>query len=61
VRVEVPKAHWQDIDNRRAYFLGIAEEMGLNPQDPEAWMKLKQSHVLKKGVGALKQFSWCFL
>lgn len=43
-----PKRHWIALDNRRRFFIDLAKDFEFDPTDPEAWDKLKRSHVIEK-------------
>jgi type IV secretory pathway VirD2 relaxase len=48
--------HWENIDNRRNFFLEFAKEMGFDPYDPNSWHDVSVMAVEKK----VYLFSVCF-
>lgn len=48
-----PWGYWQDIENRRRFFLDFAEEQGFDPFVPENWHKVTHTQIVAKKVGEL--------
>jgi len=45
-----PRGYWQDIHHRKAFFSEFASEIGFDPLDPQAWLKIELNQVLSKKV-----------
>jgi len=52
-----PRGYWKDPEHRKQFFLELANEKGINPNQPGAWEALTVAHVLAKKVSLLYLFS----
>jgi len=44
------KGFWDNKDNRRQFFLELANELGFDPMVPENWHKVSDAQILAKKV-----------
>ena len=49
----VPRGHWHNIDNRKAFFLQLANALGFDPNVPDNWTKVTKEHVIANNVSYL--------
>jgi len=45
-----PRGYWRNIENRRKFFLGLAEVLGFDPTVSDNWNALTQKYVAKNKV-----------
>ena len=52
----LPKSYWAQLENRKRFFLNLAEELGFDPSDPNGWDTVSADHIKAKKVRALSPF-----
>jgi len=48
-------AYWQNVDNRRKYFLELANKLGFDPAVAENWHKVTRTHIKRNKVQSYPQ------
>jgi len=41
----VPKGRWNDIENRKAFFLNLAKKLGFDPNVPSNWANVSNAQL----------------
>jgi len=47
---KAPTGYWNDIENRRKFFLQVAQDMGFDPHDVKNWEKVSTAHIIARKV-----------
>jgi len=45
-----PNSYWEDVNNRKQFFLELARNEGFDPQKPENWASLTAKQIVNHGV-----------
>ena len=45
-----PAGYWKEAENRETFFHALAEKMGFDPSDAQAWRKVTTTHIQKMKV-----------
>jgi len=48
-----PRHHWESIENQRAFFMEIAQDLGFQANDISSWYKIPKREILRRGGGAI--------
>jgi len=45
-----PKGYWNDIENRKKFFLNFAAELGFDPFDAKNWENITKAQICERRV-----------
>ena len=45
-----PRGYWQDIENRKKFFVDFARDNGFDPYDPECWRGVTDAQIVARQV-----------
>ena len=43
-----PEGYWEDIENRKSFFLELAKEKGFDPYQPQNWYKVSPGQIARR-------------
>lgn len=56
-----PVGHWNNIENRKNFFMSFAEKSGINPLNPAQWQRVTSAQIKAKEVTNPPPTSYCSL